>query len=175
MTTISHGAVAPVLADGSSLLQKMTLTSEQSSAVASDLALLTSANAQARAARLLNIGVRVSSVIFLVGLACLVIAQSINLVLAGIIAVVLLFSTDILNVIDRKLSSKREVSLKGLKFADTVFGFTGSFSFNKTRQQKIDDYRTLLRTGELSFSNGTGHRILLNGGAGEPHVLLHVA
>lgn len=174
MTTIAHGTVAPVLADGSSLLQQTVLTEEQTGFLSHDLSVLSKDRSARFAARMLNIGVRAVIVSLLIGLAVLVMTSSINLLLGGVVAVVLLFSPDALNVLDRNLAERREKSLRTLKFADTVFSMTRSHTFNSSLQQKTAMYFELIRTGEAKVGAAPSHRLRIGGGAGEPQVLRHV-
>ena len=174
MTTIAHGKTAPRLLDGSSLIQELILTEEQSRAVAHDLKVLASARSSKIMAKLLNVGGRVTVVALLLTLAALIITESVNLVGAGILAVLLLFSVDGLNYVDKNLKARRQSQTKSLKFSSVVFGMISSRTFSKTHEQKLDNYFDLLRTGEAKIGNSVSHRLRLVSGDGSTQILRHV-
>lgn len=174
MTTITHGQAAPKLLDGSSLIQEITLTAEQSLAIVHDLAVLTADRSSRFKAKVLNVGGRAASVTLLLGLAALIITESVNLVGAGILAVLLLFSVDGLNYVDKKLAERRELKTKALKFSNVVFGMTSSRTFSKSYDEKLENYFELLRNGEAKVGNSVSHRLRLAGGNGSSQTLQHV-
>lgn len=175
MTAITHGKIAPVLADGSSLLQKLVLTEEQSHSIAHDLSVLVKDRSLRFSARILNVGGRALIVALLFGLMGLVLTSSVNLLAAGVVAVALLFSTDALNAVDRKLAERREVKLRELKFAETAFSLTRSQTFNKSFEEKAASYFDLIRTGEAKVGSSSSHRLRLVGVSGGRQELHHVA
>lgn len=173
MTTITHGKMAPVLADGTSLLQHLVLSEEQSRSIAHDLVVLTKDRSARFRARMVNIGGRALTVTLLLALMGLVLANAINLLLAGVIAAALLFSTDGLNAVDKKLAERREQKLRTLKFADTVLSMTRSHTFNKTSEQKMAGYFDLISSGEARIGSSETHRLRLVADGGQ-QVLRHV-
>jgi predicted nucleic acid-binding protein len=85
----------------------------------------------------------------------------------------MLFATDALNVVDRKLSERRHNKLKTLQFANTVFAMTRSHTFNKTLDEKTAYYFDLIRTGEAGVGTSKSHRLRLVT-SGKEQVLRHV-
>jgi hypothetical protein len=174
MTTLAHGKTAPILADGSSLLQQKVLTPEQSLLIRHDTNLLSSAASFRRNARVADIAVRSLVVLVLVVVGALVFTENINQFLALAIVIPLLFATDLSKSVITKLTAKHEVTLKDLKLYGAVSSMVNSHLFNKTADQKRDAYFSLLTTGRMIFSTVDSYRLVLSGGIDTPHTISYV-
>lgn len=174
MSVISHGKIAPVLSDGSSLLQSMDFTMEQSASLQHDLAVLTKADLSRKLMKTVEVSVRVIAVLILVTTGALLWNQLMNEYLALAIVIPLLFVTDIFCFINKKMNAKREQERKSLKMLRTVFTMASGHSFNKTMEQKTEDYFSLLRTGKLLFgTEASSYRLVLSGDNGSPQTLTY--
>lgn len=174
MTTLAHGKTAPVLADGSSLLQQRLLSPEQSLSIRHDILLLKSAESSRRKAKVADIAVRSLVVLALVTVGALVFTENINNFLALAIVLPLLFATDASSSIIDKMSAKRAVNLTDLKLYSTVSSMVNAHLFNKSVDQKKNAYLLLLTTGKMIFSAENSYRLLLSGGTDTPHTLSYV-
>lgn len=174
MTALAHGKKAPVLADGSSLLQQVLLSPEQSIFARHDTQLLRRAAAFHRNARIVNVGVRSLVVASLVTVAVLIFTENINHFIALGIVIPLMFATDASTALIAKVTAKRTIDLKELKLYSVVSGMANAHFFNKSVEQRKDAYLTLLTTGKMLFSTEDSYRLVLTGGTDTPHTLSYV-
>ena len=108
------GEVGRVLPDGSRLVKELVLDDGQLLAMAEDSLLLAKITTHRNVARTINVGGRSLLVVLGLVLAFAVIVNSISLVVAAVLALVLLLTPDQLARVDGKLAARREEMLAGL-------------------------------------------------------------
>lgn len=147
-----YGVRGQDLPDGRRLVRRALFDGVQSAAFAADRKLAAGLEAGRRAARAVYTVGRAAVVVLGLILGLLVVTDRISPVAAGLLAVALLITPDLLARLHRAWGARQEGTLAGLSGRDAFFHYAGPWLAPMPAGERLAKYLALLTAGEVALS-----------------------